>query len=94
MVEKIKPNLKFQCVCGNEMSVIDDEGFWWVHCMDTDCAECGRNSIIFTGKNNAQSIAEHWLLDEFQEDDWRKEDAQAWLNKIWKEYQQYLWDNQ
>ena len=72
----------------------DEDGFWWVHCMSRGCDQSGKNSIVMANKDNDKAIAENWLFFKLTEYDWRKKDAQAWLDTIWHEYNQYLYDNQ
>ena len=92
-----KPEIIFNCKeCKEEMVVVgsDEDGVWWVHCMNDNCKQCGKNSIIMAYKENAQEIAEDWLISKFIEYDWRKKDSIKWLDSIWIEYNQYLYDNQ
>lgn len=92
-----RPEVLYVCKgCKKEMDVlgVDEDGFWWVHCMNDKCKQYGKNSIITANINNQKEIADYWLFSKFAEDDWRKKDAQAWLDSIWHEYNQYLYDNQ
>lgn len=92
-----KPEVIFVCrSCKKEMLVTgsDEDGFWWVHCMNDKCKQYGKNSIIMADKENDKAIVENWLFSKLTEYNWRKKDAQAWLDSIWDEYNQYLYDNQ
>jgi len=92
-----KPEIIFNCKsCKEEMVVLgaDEDGIWWVHCMNSECKQYGKNSIIMAHKSNDQEIAEHWLFSKFNDYDWRKKDATKWLNSVWLDFNQYLYDNQ
>jgi len=104
MAEEEKSNVKIICEgCGKEMDIIPfGDGTWVAHCMTSE--ECklygncpggnGYNSLIFTRKMWGEKIASHWLFEQFTEHDWRKISALSWLNGVWREFQQWCWDNQ
>ena len=86
--------IKIMCsVCGGEMEICSVEPPYYAHCLNRDCEARGHNSIVFSGFLDDQLIAENWLLQKLQEDEWLKKDALEWLNNVWIEYQQWCRDN-
>jgi len=93
-MNKLVEQIKVKCVgCGGEMEICAVEPPYYAHCLNRDCKARGENSIVFSGFLDAQIIAEDWLLQKLQDDEWLKKDALQWLNDIWIEYQQWCRDN-
>jgi hypothetical protein len=85
--------MKVICSCGQVLTSHHEEsGVLYFACPNNDHKD--RVSCLFlVDDKHREAIAEDWLFDQFNDEDWTKKKALEWFNKVWANFRQYLWDN-